>query len=99
MPGVDVGLATLEGLRTLYVATRPDAFYERSPISRNAQIALGAGLIAAFASSAIVGATQVSACRESIAEIQDGTSRDSREQSLRWQRQREREQQTPPPAK
>jgi hypothetical protein len=98
MPAVDGALATLEGLRTLYVATRPDAFYDGSPISRNAQIAVGTGLIVAFTASAIVGATQVTACRESIADNQDGATRDSREQSLRWQRQRQREQQSPPHA-
>ena len=90
-PGVDLGLATYEGLRIAYVATRSDA--PGVLISKRADIAIASGSLALFAASAIVGAVNVSACRASIARAAEDGTGDAREQAERWQRQRQREQQ------
>jgi len=93
-PGIDIAGAAYEGLRIAYVASSSDP--RGVIVSRSTDIGIASGALALFAASAIVGAVNVGACRASIAQAAEDGAGDSRDQAARWQRQRQREQQSPP---
>ena len=66
-PVFDVVLSGLEGARTIYAVTRTDADYKGTSLSRPADIAIGASLMALTAISAGVGFSRVDACNDAIA--------------------------------
>ncbi|HYP86743.1 MAG TPA: hypothetical protein VEQ59_01280 [Polyangiaceae bacterium] len=62
-PIVDSVVTAYQLAGVAYVATLDDSRFRRYPISRGADMALGAGFAAAFAGSAIYGYVSASRCR------------------------------------
>ncbi len=63
LPILDSALATYELTAVAYTATLDDAAFRGYPISRGADMAIGAAFAAAFAGSAIYGYVSASRCR------------------------------------
>ena len=63
LPILDSALATYELAGVAYTATRDDADFRRYPISRSADLALGAAFAATFVGSAVYGYVSASRCR------------------------------------
>lgn len=63
LPILDSALAAYELAGVAYVATLDDARFRSYPISRQADMALGAGFAAAFAGSAVYGYVSAARCR------------------------------------
>ena len=62
LPILDTVFAGLEVARTVYAATADQSVYDKFPISRGADIALGVGFAALFAASAGYGYVHTSMC-------------------------------------
>jgi hypothetical protein len=65
-PAFDVVLSGLEGVRTGIAIAASDADYKGTSLSRPADIAIGASLVALTAISAGVGFSRVNECKEAI---------------------------------
>jgi hypothetical protein len=64
LPAVDMVIAGVQLLGVGIAASANESDYERSPISRKGDIALGAALATLFATSAVYGFTFTSRCAE-----------------------------------
>jgi hypothetical protein len=64
LPVLDTVITGLQGVRTVYAATAPDSVYENPnvPLSREADVGIGLGLMALFAGSAVYGFVNTSHC-------------------------------------
>jgi len=67
-PVIDLGIAGWQFVRTLVALTASDAAYVNAPISRPADIGIGAGLLTLFGTSMVYGFSQTNKCREALAE-------------------------------
>jgi hypothetical protein len=74
-PTVDGVITGLQVVRTLYAASRSDADYEGSGLSRSGDIGFGIALTALFLTSTIVGAGRVNECRDAVEGHADGPPR------------------------
>lgn len=64
VPTVDVVLGLLEAVRTFIAIVRPDSAYAGSILSRQSDIAFGAGFMALYFTSAAYGTNAVTKCKD-----------------------------------
>jgi hypothetical protein len=68
-PIADTTLATFQAVRTGLAIGASDSIYDDSPMSREVDIGLGIGLVAAYAGSAIYGFYNTAACDDAQKKI------------------------------